>query len=237
MLPKIQKCHQNLSSITKKDIAEIKSYKMAPSLVRAVGEAVCVCMARKPVYENFVKLVSDTNFIPSLLSYDYDSASEYVYEELKKYVKSAEFKPDNVGKISLMAGHLCEWVNLVYEYKETMSSTQAGKQTNVGNLKQHLIQTAVYSFHWSMYFDSDVVSNPSDREKIRQIGEVIQAIDFKKEKFLQVNEFINLLNQNNKFKEISKANMFGVAEKLLKSEAANVIYNNYSSKLFHFWSI
>ena len=104
--------------MSKKDMAELKSYKMPPTPVLNVCECICLIFNRKPSYENFLKLSaeSNTSLVEDFIkNYDLSSTSDYVTNELKKYFQSAEFGSKKIKPLSHAAWGLYEWIKLVYE--------------------------------------------------------------------------------------------------------------------------
>lgn len=104
--------------MSKKTMAELKSYKMPPTPVLNVCECICLIFNRKPSYENFLKLSAESNHSlveDFIKNYDLSSTSDYVTNELKKYFQSAEFGSKKIKPLSHAAWGLYEWIKLVYE--------------------------------------------------------------------------------------------------------------------------
>jgi hypothetical protein len=106
-----------LDNITKKELAELKAYKVPPSLVSQVCECIALIFNRKPSYENFVKLAAESNnsICVDMKDYDLNSTSDYATNELKKYFENADFNAKKIKTMSQSAARLFEWVKLVYE--------------------------------------------------------------------------------------------------------------------------
>lgn len=106
-----------LDNITKKELAELKAYKVPPSLVAQVCECIALIFNRKPSYENFVKLAAESNnsICVDMKEYDLNSTSDYATNELKKYFGNADFNNKKIKTLSAPAARLFEWVKLVYE--------------------------------------------------------------------------------------------------------------------------
>jgi len=104
-----------LDRIDKKEISEVRSFRNPPTVVRLVGEAICLYLNKTPSYENFKQLlVSD--FTNKLKEYNINNISEYTINKLKKYIDDPSFTPDNIKKYSQISVYLCAWVIAVYHY-------------------------------------------------------------------------------------------------------------------------
>ena len=84
-----------------------------------VAEAICLIFAKKPVYENFIRLINETagNLVETKLKpYDPDSTSEYVLTQLKNYIDNPSFNEENLTKVSILCASLCGWIKAIYDY-------------------------------------------------------------------------------------------------------------------------
>lgn len=118
----VQKMDTIIRNITKSDIAEFKVFKIPPSGAQQVGEAMCFLFAKQPSYQNFVKLLSSTDFLDKLSSFDLNSVSEYALKNIKKYIQMENFNPEHISKVSRGASAFCEWIIAVFKYCSTLSS-------------------------------------------------------------------------------------------------------------------
>lgn len=119
----IQKIEE-LDSITNSDVAKIKAFKIAPTGLVQVSEAMCFIFARKPSYANFLKLINETNefFVDELIKpYNIASTSDYVLSSLESYVQNSDFNPENISLVSGTGGLLCKWILIVYQYAKLTS--------------------------------------------------------------------------------------------------------------------
>jgi dynein heavy chain len=108
-LPALQSAVDALNSLNKGDITEIKSFAKPPPLVQTTMEAVCILKGVKPDWDSAKKLLSDGNFLQSLMDFDKDNISEPILKKLKKYIDMEDFNPDSVGRVSKAAKSLCMW--------------------------------------------------------------------------------------------------------------------------------
>lgn len=101
-------------------MSEFKKYKAPPNGINLVSEAICIIFAHKPSYSNFLKMASDhESLITKITSYDMNSTSDYVFNELKKYALNPEFNSDTISQMNMLSGYLCDWAKLVYQFKDT----------------------------------------------------------------------------------------------------------------------
>jgi hypothetical protein len=224
-LPKLEKSSKAIQSIDKKDLAELKSFKMPPSGVRMASEAVCILFAVNPSYENFKKLLlSDSAFIQKVLNYDKNSISDYSHQELTKYVVNPEFQPQQIKNQSNVASALSEWVLCMYEYKTLNAEIEVIQSSNSSDIKT-LISSSFYPFYWPNFFEAVKINNSEDHKTMWKLAEAVEKINFKKEKFMSVDDFLDAVDGNSAIKSIKEqANkiLLGFAEKHVRSEAANV---------------
>jgi hypothetical protein len=108
-----------LENVASKDMAEFKKYKAPPNGINLVSEAICIIFAHKPSYSNFLKIASDESLLTKIATYDMNSTSDYVFNELKKYALNPEFNSDTISQMNMVSGYLCDWVKLVYQFKDT----------------------------------------------------------------------------------------------------------------------
>ena len=104
-------------------MSELRRYKVPPNGVNLVSEAICIIFAHKPLYSNFLKMTSDDiqSILAKINSYNMSSTSDYVFNELKRYILNEAFYPDIMAQINQLSAYLCEWVKLVFEFKEFAS--------------------------------------------------------------------------------------------------------------------
>lgn len=117
-LPLLEKSIEELNSLTKKDMMELKMFHNPPVGIQISGEAVCILFGLKPEWNQFKKLYNNpTNLMEKLMSYDIGSISDVQMEKLKPYIDNPEFVKEIVKKSSQAAGPLCNWVRNVYAIK------------------------------------------------------------------------------------------------------------------------
>jgi dynein heavy chain, axonemal len=119
-----------LNTITKGDIAVVKTMKTPSPGVKLTMEAVCIMMGVKPKTVsdekgNKVKdywepakkeLLGDIGFLKALQTFDRDNIPPDVIEKIEAYYTNEEFVPAKVAKSSSACEGLCKWVRGMRDY-------------------------------------------------------------------------------------------------------------------------
>jgi dynein heavy chain len=134
VVPLVSQAIKELSSLNKKDIAEIKSLTKPPPRLMIVLEALCIILGRapkrtrvqqpgKPGLETVEaywpvarELLAQVNFVQTLLSFDKDEMDEKTVQKLRPYIENPTFQPGHVGRISVACKSICIWVRAMYSY-------------------------------------------------------------------------------------------------------------------------
>ena len=116
---KIKECVQGLK---KSDIVEMKSLKSPPNALVLVSEAICILYSVQPNFNNFIKLISETDVISLLNNLDKENISDYSMEKLEKYIQMPDYTSEYITKVSKPAGLICQWTINVYQYAKLASS-------------------------------------------------------------------------------------------------------------------
>ena len=90
-------------------------------------EAVCILKGEKPDWDTAKKMMSDTDFLPSLFNFDKDNIAESKIKKLQKYASNEEFTPDSVGRVSKAAKSLCMWVLAMDTYHSVAKTVEPKK--------------------------------------------------------------------------------------------------------------
>jgi dynein heavy chain len=104
-----------------------------PPGVRLVMEAVCIIKGIKPkeIKEPGKKMVEDywdaarvmmgeTGFLRSLIEFDRDNIPEPTIVKLQPYIRSEDFSPAAVSKVSRACTSLCMWVRALESYHQVL---------------------------------------------------------------------------------------------------------------------
>merc|ERR1712232_1452648 len=101
ILPVLQAAVAGLSRICKRDIVELKSFKVPAELVKLTGEALCILFHERPTWDNTKMLLMDINLLNKMLNYDKDDICPAIIKELDAYIQNPDFTPERVGQASL----------------------------------------------------------------------------------------------------------------------------------------
>jgi dynein heavy chain, axonemal len=131
-LPILESALAALDTIKPADIKLVQSFKNPPAAIKLVLEAVCVLLDIKPArvndpsgsgkkvddfWEPSKKLLSDSQFLATLRSYDKDNINPKIVETIRsKYTSNPDFTPANAAKASSAAEGLCKWVFAMDQY-------------------------------------------------------------------------------------------------------------------------
>ncbi|XP_072759448.1 dynein axonemal heavy chain 2 [Anoplolepis gracilipes] len=114
--PALNEAMKALDALSKKDLAEIKSFTRPPPKVEMVMEAVMILKNSEPTWGEAKRQLSDVNFINTLRDFDKDHISDRVLRTIAKYTSNPEFDPIKVGVVSIAAKSLCMWVIAMENY-------------------------------------------------------------------------------------------------------------------------
>lgn len=118
-IPALLAANEDLNTLDKSDIAEIRVYTKPPGMVMTVMAAVCLLLDEKTDWANTKQVLSDPGFLKRLINFEKDSLSDRVLAKLKRYTTHPNFTPDHVGKISVACQSMCRWVIALDSYTET----------------------------------------------------------------------------------------------------------------------
>lgn len=126
-LPAYYSAIKALDSLDKSKINEVKSFKNPPLLVGVTMEAVCILLGKKPEWKEGQKLLSDMNFMKTLMEYDKDNIEPKRIRKLQKYIKREDFTAEKVGKTSAAAKCICLWVLAMNTYNRVAKKIEPKK--------------------------------------------------------------------------------------------------------------
>ena len=131
-IPILEEAIEALNTIKPNDINEIKALSKPPDRIRLVCKAVCIMLdvkaARIPdpadpskrimdFWGPSQKMLADSNFLNSLMTYDKDNIPPKIVTEIKRdFMNNEEFDPVKVAKASKAAEGLCRWVGAMITY-------------------------------------------------------------------------------------------------------------------------
>ena len=114
--PALDEAKRALEGLNKKDIGEIKQYASPPAHVQMVLSAVMILRKDTPDWDTAKKHMNDPAFLQQLIDYEKDALTDGMLGKLHKWTKNPKFNPVEVGKVSLAAKSLCEWVRAMEAY-------------------------------------------------------------------------------------------------------------------------
>ena len=117
-IPALKAANEDLNTLDKSDIAEIRVYTKPPGMVMTVMAAVCLILDEKTDWANTKQVLADPGFLKRLINFDKDSLSDRAFAKLKRYTTHPNFTPDHVGKISVACQSMCRWVIALDYYTE-----------------------------------------------------------------------------------------------------------------------
>ncbi|CAM9445138.1 unnamed protein product [Ectocarpus fasciculatus] len=131
-IPILEEAIEALNTIKPNDINEIKALSKPPDRIRLVCKAVCIMLDVKPAripdpadpskrimdyWGPSQKMLADSNFLNSLMSYDKDNIPPKIVSEIQRdFISNEEFDPVKVAKASKAAEGLCRWVGAMITY-------------------------------------------------------------------------------------------------------------------------
>jgi len=119
--PLLEEAKKLVSTISKKQLDEIRVLKKPPAVVELVMSAVAVMLGNKiKSWRDIQKVISNSKFVPSILNFDTMSLKKKTREEVVKYVKHEDFNEERANKASKVAGPLVKWVKSQVKYSELL---------------------------------------------------------------------------------------------------------------------
>eukprot|EP00595_Chromulina_sp_UTEXLB2642_P001436 CAMPEP_0196765288 /NCGR_PEP_ID=MMETSP1095-20130614/7947_1 /TAXON_ID=96789 ORGANISM="Chromulina nebulosa, Strain UTEXLB2642" /NCGR_SAMPLE_ID=MMETSP1095 /ASSEMBLY_ACC=CAM_ASM_000446 /LENGTH=615 /DNA_ID=CAMNT_0042123087 /DNA_START=2038 /DNA_END=3886 /DNA_ORIENTATION=+ len=183
-LPALEKAMEEVDKLDKNAISEIKAYAKPPQLVEVVLQAVMILFNRPTDWGTAKRVLSESNFLQQIKSYDKDNITQSVVNKVKKFIDMPEFKPSKVFTVSSAAGALCSWVHAIYVYanvaKEVAPKRQRQKEAMESlELKQNALKDAQEALaivtqklaHLQISYDNSV----NEKNRLRDEAEYLEA--------------------------------------------------------------
>ena len=89
------------------------SIAIAPGTYRQCVVQQAGRVASLDFWEPAKKLLSDTNFLQSLLEFNVETITSKIAEQVRPYLSRPEYEPERVRKASIAACGLCKWVRAI----------------------------------------------------------------------------------------------------------------------------
>ncbi|CAF0712113.1 unnamed protein product [Brachionus calyciflorus] len=110
-----------LRSIEKVKITEIKAYANPPRIVAYVLEAVLILLQREPTITEARRLLADPYLVDRLRNFDVKSVDGMVLRKLKILTNMENFEYELVAKMSQPIACLLKWVKEVEKMAELLN--------------------------------------------------------------------------------------------------------------------
>ncbi len=142
-MPAYEAAMKNLDALDKKSIGEVKNFPNPPELVKFTMECVCIFLGvniKKDPWGEAKKLLSQSDFLDTLKTYDKDNIDKKVMRQVMPYFNDARFVPEEVKKQSSAAMCLCAWARAMVIYDQVAKSIEP-KKANLALAEEKLDAT------------------------------------------------------------------------------------------------
>ena len=119
-MPILEGAVKSLSALNKNDIVEIKSFQKPPTLVQMTMEAVCTLKQEKADWDTAKKILSDSNFMESLKTFDKENVPDAVIKKLKKYASSRQCIHFEIKMFIIRSALCCMYHNKTILFRLTL---------------------------------------------------------------------------------------------------------------------
>ncbi|KAF5830619.1 hypothetical protein DUNSADRAFT_14266 [Dunaliella salina] len=137
-IPALEEAAAALQDLRREDITEIRSFAKPHVLVQKVCECVVILRGLKDVsWAGAKAMMSDSNFLKSLVDFDKDSLSEKQVKKVKEYMKGPSFTYESLKGISTAGAGLLKWVLAMVNYNN-VAKTVEPKRKKVAEAEKNL---------------------------------------------------------------------------------------------------
>ena len=106
-----------INSITRNQIAELKSLSNPPEAVKQVTYALLVLFDSESLdWISAKKFISNPSFKSMLTNFDKENVSDYTINKVDEYASLDFFQPNNVAKVNMAAAQIAHWIMCVVEF-------------------------------------------------------------------------------------------------------------------------
>jgi dynein heavy chain len=127
-MPALERAMEEVEKLDKSSVSEVKAYTKPPQLVETVLQAVMILFGKPVDWASAKKVLSESNFLQQIKTFDKDHVSASTSNKVKKYVDNPEFKPEKVKAVSGAAAALCVWVHAIYIYANVAKEVAPKRQ-------------------------------------------------------------------------------------------------------------
>ena len=189
-MPALEKAMEEVEKLDKGAISEVKNYSKPPPVVEKVMENVMILFGRPTDWASAKKVLSETNFLQQIKSYNKDNVPQSTILKIKKFVENPDYTPEKVRSVSIAAAALCTWVNAIYIYanvarevapkrqrlKEAMESL-AAKQTALKESQDALAEVNAKLAALQVNYDTSVSEKNRLRDEADRLGAKLDRAD------------------------------------------------------------
>jgi dynein heavy chain len=116
IMPVYLEANKALESLSKAAVTEVKTFGNPPEGVKRVMFAVCTLFGRKNDWDTARSMLSQTNFIQTLVYYKVEEIDEIMNKRMRPFIEDPDFKPDKLETVSKAAANICQWIVAIVEF-------------------------------------------------------------------------------------------------------------------------
>ena len=119
--PALDAAREAIWRLDKTTIAELRSYKSPPLLVKMTMESVMILLGRDFDWSSAKRTMAGADFKNQLRDLDPKSVTPKITRFLvKEFLEDPQFTPKNISQVSVAAGTMCVWVRAITIYCQIM---------------------------------------------------------------------------------------------------------------------
>jgi len=127
--PALKRAKESVSSIQKKDLNEIRSYKAPPRLVQLTLEALCTIITNTTKktwdWNDLRQQVQKPTLIKDVIDFKTEDLKEHIKEAVgREYLDNKDWNVENIAKASGAAGPLAMWVQSQVRYATILKKVE-----------------------------------------------------------------------------------------------------------------
>ncbi|TNN52942.1 Dynein heavy chain 10, axonemal [Liparis tanakae] len=140
-LPALEAARKALEALDKSDVTEIRSFAKPPKQVQVVCECILVMRGYKDIsWQSAKGMMSEANFLRSLMTMDYDSIHYTQVKIVKGYLKDLQTSFEEMQAISKAGSGMLKFVEAIMGYCETAREIKP-KREKVARLEKNFFQS------------------------------------------------------------------------------------------------
>ncbi|KAM4590913.1 dynein axonemal heavy chain 10 isoform 1-T1 [Odontesthes bonariensis] len=140
-LPALEAARNALQDLEKSDVTEIRSFAKPPKQVQVVCECILVLRGYKEIsWQSAKGMMSEANFLRSLMEMDYDSISNNQVRMVKGFLKNLQTTLEEMQAISKAGSGMLKFVEAIMGYCDVAREIKP-KREKVGRLEKDFFQS------------------------------------------------------------------------------------------------